>query len=208
MPFPTFFNLPEEKRARILRAIQDEFARVPFEEFSINRIIQQAEIPRGSFYQYFEDKRDVLGYVLADCQQIVYRAALESLQAQGGDIFQMFIDVLDFTVEFVLKEQTYAFLHNLLADVRINIGMYSSLVDKSKKQELMDELAAQVDMSVLDIRDSDDFLLMLGVLLPLSGQVIAHVFFDVSKYEEIRTGYIRELALLKRGFLREKDMRP
>ena len=51
MPKPTFFRLPEEKRARLLNAAWDEFTRVSLSEASINSIIRAANIPRGSFYQ-------------------------------------------------------------------------------------------------------------------------------------------------------------
>ena len=45
MPSATFYNLPEEKRERLLRAAREEFSRVPYESASVNRIIQSAGIP-------------------------------------------------------------------------------------------------------------------------------------------------------------------
>ena len=59
MPTDTFFRLPEEKRARILEGAWSEFTAVPYADASINRIVQTSRIPRGSFYQYFEDKNDL-----------------------------------------------------------------------------------------------------------------------------------------------------
>lgn len=56
MPSKTFFHLPAEKRERLLLAAEEEFARVPYAEASINRMIRAAGIPRGSFYMYFRDK--------------------------------------------------------------------------------------------------------------------------------------------------------
>ena len=53
MPSQTFQNLSEEKKQRIFGAIYSELLRVPFPEMSINQIIKNAGIPRGSFYQYF-----------------------------------------------------------------------------------------------------------------------------------------------------------
>ena len=49
MPSKTFFHLPAEKRERLLLAAEEEFARVPYAEASINRMIRAAGIPRGSF---------------------------------------------------------------------------------------------------------------------------------------------------------------
>ena len=56
MPSTTFYNLPAEKRERLLSAARAEFARAPYEEASVNRMIRAAGIPRGSFYMYFTDK--------------------------------------------------------------------------------------------------------------------------------------------------------
>ena len=59
MPKSTFHNLPQEKRQRIEAAAIDEFAEQGFQGASISQIVSQAGIAKGSFYQYFEDKRDL-----------------------------------------------------------------------------------------------------------------------------------------------------
>lgn len=59
MPKQTFLNLPQEKRTAIINASVDEFAAYGFEAASINRIVANSGISKGSFYQYFEDKADV-----------------------------------------------------------------------------------------------------------------------------------------------------
>jgi len=64
MPKQTFLNLPEEKRNKIIHAAIDEFAEFGFEASSINRIVANSGISKGSFYQYFEDKMDVFKYLM------------------------------------------------------------------------------------------------------------------------------------------------
>ena len=56
MPTERFLRLPKEKIEAIRIAAAKEFMRVPLEEASINRIVHDADISRGSFYTYFEDK--------------------------------------------------------------------------------------------------------------------------------------------------------
>lgn len=63
MPTQTFFNLPEEKKQRIIHAAIGEFAANLFEKSSIARIIVVAGISRGSFYQYFSDLKDLYNYI-------------------------------------------------------------------------------------------------------------------------------------------------
>ncbi len=64
MPKQTFLNLPEEKRQTITNTAIDEFAAFGFEASSINRIVTNSGISKGSFYQYFEDKMDVFRYLM------------------------------------------------------------------------------------------------------------------------------------------------
>jgi AcrR family transcriptional regulator len=64
MPKQTFLNLPEEKRQTIVNAAASEFIEFGFEASSINRIVANSGISKGSFYQYFEDKMDVFRYLM------------------------------------------------------------------------------------------------------------------------------------------------
>ena len=64
MPKQTFFNLPEEKRDAILGLAIEEFAENDYKNASISRIVAHAGIAKGSFYQYFEDKKDLYLYLI------------------------------------------------------------------------------------------------------------------------------------------------
>jgi TetR/AcrR family transcriptional regulator len=64
MPKQTFFNLSEEKRELITSLAIEEFAEHDYDLASISRIVAQAKIAKGSFYQYFENKRDLYFYLL------------------------------------------------------------------------------------------------------------------------------------------------
>lgn len=58
MPKETFFNLPNEKKERILEVLKKEFRSKPFQKVNIKSITEELEISRGSFYQYFENLED------------------------------------------------------------------------------------------------------------------------------------------------------
>ena len=64
MPTSTFFNLKDEKREKIIEVVKKEFERVPLSKLSVKRIVEGSYIARGSFYQYFLSKEDVIEYVL------------------------------------------------------------------------------------------------------------------------------------------------
>ncbi|HHV94032.1 MAG TPA: TetR/AcrR family transcriptional regulator [Firmicutes bacterium] len=64
MPKDTFFNLPEEKRQKIIDAAIDEFGQRSFYDARITAVVEAAGIAKGSFYQYFEDKMDLFKYIV------------------------------------------------------------------------------------------------------------------------------------------------
>lgn len=63
MPRETFFNLKEEKQQRILGAALREVGNYGYEKASVTRIVKDAGIATGSFYQYFEDLDDLVVYI-------------------------------------------------------------------------------------------------------------------------------------------------
>lgn len=65
MPKSTFFNLPDEKREKIIAESIVEFRDNNFDAASINRIVERSGISKGSFYQYFEDKEDLYLYIIS-----------------------------------------------------------------------------------------------------------------------------------------------
>ena len=75
IPKETFQNLPEEKRQLIEKVAIREFGAFGYDKASINRIVEQCQIAKGSFYQYFEDKKDLFLYLIA----IVNEKKLESI---------------------------------------------------------------------------------------------------------------------------------
>ena len=64
MPTNTFFNLSKEKKERIINAALDEFASTSFHQARVTAIAKNSDIAMGSFYQYFEDKKDLYKFIL------------------------------------------------------------------------------------------------------------------------------------------------
>lgn len=66
MPRQTFFNLAEPKRARLMDALKAEFAAHPYARASVDRVTAAAGVSKGSFYQYFQDKRDAYTHLVGE----------------------------------------------------------------------------------------------------------------------------------------------
>lgn len=101
MPKQTFFNLPASKQQRILKAATEEFATHPYLKTSINRIIEQADISKGSFYQYFKNKKDLYKYILGQASDIKIEFVRQKLQDyQKLDFFELLRKVFIARIQF------------------------------------------------------------------------------------------------------------
>lgn len=72
MPKDTFYNLSKEKKKRIFDAAVQEFSIRRFSDASINQIVKNAGIPKGSFYQYFADKEDIYLYMAEEMSKDIH----------------------------------------------------------------------------------------------------------------------------------------
>ena len=113
MPTERFNKLPEEKKKAIRDAAMEECIRVPFEKVSLNKIIQNAGISRGSFYTYFEDKRDVVRYIFSDTADKLKDFWTTSVVSNGGDLWSASEELLDQAITFSQKGKTFQMLQSL-----------------------------------------------------------------------------------------------
>jgi AcrR family transcriptional regulator len=101
MPKPTFLNLPEAKRRRIVDLAVEEFAAHAYREASLTRIVRRAGIAKGSIYQYFADKFDLYMYVLQLAADRKLQYIGEALARLGPD--PDFFETLAVSVEASIR---------------------------------------------------------------------------------------------------------
>ena len=105
MPKSTFFHLPKDKQDTLIEAAKKEFSRAPLHEASVANIIKSAGIPRGSFYQYFEDKDDLFYYLLHQLAKRNNQRFFSLLMDKDGDLFESFIATFEFMLEVHRNEE-------------------------------------------------------------------------------------------------------
>lgn len=85
MPKDTFYNLSKEKKDQIYKIAIEEFANYSYEKVSVTRIVEKAGIAKGSFYQYFENKKDLFMYIIDE----IGKAKMESMTSLIENIDKM-----------------------------------------------------------------------------------------------------------------------
>lgn len=56
----------QDTRDKLLRTARELFERDGYDATSVSRIVEAAEVSRGTFYLYFDSKRDVFGTLMAE----------------------------------------------------------------------------------------------------------------------------------------------
>lgn len=137
----TFLNLKPEKKERIFNAAKKEFSRVPLEKALVSNIIRDSGIPRGSFYQYFENIDDLFVYII----DTMYK---ESLSRFRGSMENEKLNYFD-----ACKEEFYRVLTILEngENRQFNMNIYMSFVNSSLKNSKLIE-----EMNQLRIKEESD----------------------------------------------------
>ncbi|WP_051623467.1 TetR/AcrR family transcriptional regulator [Clostridium hydrogeniformans] len=203
MPTETFFNLPQEKKNKIIMAIKNEFARVSFDKVSINKIVQDANISRGSFYMYFEDKKDMLIYVLSNYHEEVMSTIKESFKDNNGDIFEVFKDILKFTTNFGTSKENIAFCINIFSDQTVQNDVMLQFANRSRQKEFFDLFKDHIHINTLNLQSPKDVDDIIDILISITQKATMDIFLCLGEKDEILEAYNNKIAILKRGMLKE-----
>lgn len=200
MPTETFLRLPEEKRGRFLEAAWAEFTRVRFSDASINQIVRQAGIPRGSFYQYFAGKEELFTYLLEDVKVYVIQVFGDLLRETEGDLFQLQLRIYD---GIVSREGPQPVLDRCFRVLQINPGVdLQKLLTGMMQTEVPPELMEKIRISSLVRQDQAYvrrvFLMTLGVL----GRTVMDTLLQPERTAELRQEMEAQLEILQHGCLR------
>ena len=189
MPKSTFYNLNEEKREKIKRALKNEFTKHTFEKASISNMIEEANIPRGSFYQYFEDKEDALKYIIEDFLNDEKEEIKKLLIQNEGDIFLTTLDLYSYFVDKSYHETEVKLFQNIINKLRNeNVNIYKNIkLKKFTDLKDMDKNNCYINTSLLEIENDEDIEYMLRILTCiLRAEIIDVIHKKVSREERKR----------------------
>lgn len=196
----TFYNLPYEKRKRITDAVIKEFMERPNEKVSINRIIKTAEISRGSFYQYFDDKVDLIEIITKTMFDQSSNKAKEILKLSCGDLFVMYIKMFDYFDDYSSQKQTMKIMRNIVDSFKANDDLVSEYLKNRFNIALSNnEIYLMVDRQNLKFQDNESVKCLIEILTQVLKNAIFDVFVAGSDREEVRERLIKKIDIIKQG---------
>ena len=202
MPTERFYRLPEAKKQVIRQAAIKEFARVPFEKASINQIIQNADISRGSFYTYFEDKQDLLKWLIYAQAEQHFNNYIERLRENGGDLWDMLENMFDRGLDLMERAGLINIFQNLIKsakfmDIFRGDPEYDPQVCR-ENQSFMKLLYENIDQDKEPIsREALNELIEMHMVVFMMS--LKRFFRDGEKKEEASEYYKRHIHMLHYG---------
>lgn len=196
----TFYNLPEEKRQRIISAIMQEFASSATEKVSINRIIKAANISRGSFYQYFDDKVDLVEVLIKTFANISIEGGRKALEYSNGDIFYTYEKLFDIISDFGNDKKQKMILKNLMKNLRANDDLISEyLINRFEGLSPFREFSNRFNRDNLKYKSNEDVKCLSQILTQVLKNAIFDVFVVGMDCEKVRKDYLRKIEIIKNG---------
>ncbi|MFD1362876.1 TetR family transcriptional regulator [Lentibacillus salinarum] len=197
MPKQTFFNLPEKKRQTLMRAVEMEFSRVPMYEASIANIVKAADIPRGSFYQYFADKEDAFFFLLDKLSSERKDLFVSLLKQHDGDLVE---SIAAFFQTVITEGENLDFMKNAFLNMthEIEDSIARIFSDRKDNQEFR-EVSALIDKQKLNITDETELFHVIQILTSVMVHNFVETFARNLSDKEAMDHLSIELNLLKAG---------
>ena len=202
MPTSTFFNLPEDKKNKILKAANKEFERVPIEQVSIKNIVESAEIARGSFYQYFEDKEVLFQYIMSAKMGNMQNKLIEMIEHENGNIINIFINMYEYLIKIVKIKKNNKFFKQIFENVKTSDNLMfikKEEINKNLEQTLYNLYDRNKD--ILNIKNEEEFKLVIEMLFAITRRRIV-VSLKYKDLEKARETYLKEIEFLKKGIIK------
>ena len=203
MPSDTFLRLNDEKKKKLIDASFKEFSLYNFNDVSINRIIKEASISRGSFYMYFVDKKDLYFYLLEQHLEILINNMKNDLIKNKGDLFKMF--------QNNIKEEFNSFKNNNINFFKKSLENVT-VMEESKKtfgfrdKRLLRELIPNINLELLNDNAKKHIEVIFAINMHLLMVTLIKLLKSDSLDEEILKDYYEQLDILKYGCVKKEDL--
>ena len=199
MPTQTFTKLPEEKKKRIFTAIYEELKRAPFPEMSINQVIKNAGIPRGSFYQYFENKEDAFDYFIDEASRGLKQYISDKILSIHGDMFEIAAEIFD----AFAKDGSEFFGSDIVRHAIPYIDMkkispFSNYISDLSTEKRLQTFSA-LGIGNLKFKSEEEILDVLSIMEAMFHSMVPIVYSHPELTDELCESYRRRLKIIKRA---------
>lgn len=202
MPTVTFNNLPEEKKTIIIEASIKEFKRALLTDASINKIIKDANISRGSFYTYFKDINDLYIYAINNYKQKIIKTIKQTIKETNGDLFETTNKAYEKILNLCTKEKQL--FKNIFLNFNYNISIRNKIYEENIENKYNSlEIISKINKSNLNIKKDEELFYILDIIIGFVMHGLIEIFLENKSNEEVKEKLEKQLEILKRGIYKE-----
>lgn len=202
MPKSTFYNLPKEKQDKVLEAAKKEFFRAENGDILIKNIVVDAKIPRGSFYQYFESKDDLVEFLIKNHLKNTEERFCLLIDKNDGDILaafeEMFNRIIDKQKMDGVNKERKVMEH--IKKLQEKYGCQSAVKD-FQKEITNTVLLNHIDKSKYRITTSEELASVYHIIMSMMIKN-AIDFKNGDSKEETKKAFKRDLDYLRYGVMK------
>lgn len=205
MPKLTFFNLAESKRKTLIEAAEKEFAKSPLYEASIANIVKMAGIPRGSFYQYFEDKEDLYFYLLDEKLKENKVHLITLLREHNGDIIEAIMELYHRFLVMIPDEEERNFLKNAMLYATHKVeNSFANMFHASQDNDYFKEIIEAVNLQRLNIKEEKELTHILQIISAVAFHNFIEKLSKEQSDEEAMKQFTIRMDLIKHGIYKSE----
>jgi AcrR family transcriptional regulator len=202
MPKETFFNLPELKRKAILDVIQAVFLEKPTAKISVSDIVKGANIPRGSFYMYFEDLEDMFDYLLDYSMEAYEQEELKRIEKENMTFFDYMEQALLKDIEFFSKYQHQQIVSKFMSNIHVNNFDYTRYL--RRRHTFFTHFFNQIEKGELEGLQPERIMYLYNFIIQFKMQMIQTVFKRRLSIEQVNEEYQWFIKVIRKGLIEEK----
>ena len=153
-------------------------------------------ISRGSFYQYFESKEDLLKYIIIQDTESKNKEILDLLKKSDGDIFELCIFLYDKMTKKIEKDE------NMIIFRKIFNNIMQSKEKRVLENNLIDfkMIFNSIKRDNLRAKNEEEVEIILKMLIDITFKSIMYSKMNENKKEE-REKFLKRLEFIKFGVM-------
>ena len=195
MASKTFDNLKLEKKEKFLTSAIKEFSQHSLGEASVASIIKEAEIPRGSFYQYFNDLEDLYYYILEDHSKEIKQKTVDLVIENNGDFIEAIKYLYDYFLNKITGKNNYDYFKNIFLkmDYKLEKMFLLNLEDN------ISGIINKIDISNLNIQNRLQLAYIVEIVNALLIRNLTQFYQrNLSKEKSIEI-FNKEIEIIEKG---------
>ena len=203
MPKNTFFNIDQFKRDRIIENAIKEFANNHYDKASINKIIKESDIAKGSFYQYFKNKQDLYNYLI----DLIREKKLEyvtntMIKPQEYSFFDVLADMNKVAVKFAKTNENLQKITNRLTQDREHF-IYKEILARNRSTAISGyKDLIRLGIKRGEIKESINIDLTANIIYALNKDFVEYCL-EMNDQVELDDLIISFIEMLKSGIIKE-----